>query len=87
MAKSIGGALQEGQPVVFTLTGRVPQVICEPGKEREALELMEKMKLIELLRPVDGRKPDGTLQPFDEKFECPCGGTGRRNGLKNRCPM
>jgi hypothetical protein len=67
MAKSLGGALKEGSPVVFTRKeGGKPQVVCEPGKEREALELMAKMGLIELMRPDDGRRPAGTVKPFGE---------------------
>ena len=49
---NIGGALAKGIPVVFTVEGKVPQVICAEGKEREALELLEKMELITLDRPV-----------------------------------
>ena len=32
------------------------------------MELMEKMKLVELLRPQDARKPAGALQPFGEQW-------------------
>jgi len=67
MAKSLGGTLKEGQPVVFTCPGRPHQVVCEPGKEREALELMEKMKLIVLMRPVDGRVSRDALRVYAEK--------------------
>ena len=49
---SVGEALAKGQPVVFTGEGRLPEVVCEKGKEKEALELMEKMELITLVRPV-----------------------------------
>ncbi len=51
MAKSLREALVTGRPVIFTGEGHVPQVVCEIGKEREALELMQKFKLIELVRP------------------------------------
>ena len=56
-AKSFGEALVKGNPVVMTWKKgikRVPQVICRYGKEKEALELMADMKLIELVRPVKG---------------------------------
>ena len=69
MAKSLGEALAKGQPVVFTIEGRPHQVVCEPGKEREALELMEKMGLILLMRPDEGKRPAGTVKPFEEKEE------------------
>ena len=49
---SMGKALVEGKPVVFTGEDRLPEVVCEEGKEKEALELMEKMELITLIRPV-----------------------------------
>ena len=66
MAKSIGEALVKGVPIVFTVKDRIPEVVCEPGKEREALELLDKLKLIRLMRPDDGRRPEGTLKPFAE---------------------
>lgn len=53
MAKSLGGALAAGQPVVFTISGRPPEVMCQPGKELEALELLDKMGLIKLLHVED----------------------------------
>lgn len=56
-----------GVPVVLTAAGEKHSVICEPGKELEALELLEKMGIIKLMRPENGRRPDGTLKPFDEK--------------------
>lgn len=68
MAKSLGGALKEGRPVVFTREGHPPEVVCEPGKEREALELMEKMKLIVLMRPADGRASNDVLRVYAEKM-------------------
>lgn len=66
MAKSIGEALVKGVPVVFRIEGRVPEVVCEPGKEREALDLLDKLGIVKLLRPDDGRRPDGTMKPFAE---------------------
>lgn len=67
MAKSFGEALSKGVPVVFTRKGTCPEVICESGKETEALQLLEKMNIITLLRPQDGRQVPGTIKPFDEK--------------------
>ena len=58
MSMSMGEALAKGIPVVFTVEGRLPEVVCEEGKEKEALELMEKMKLITLTRPVRMSKPN-----------------------------
>ena len=69
MPKSIGEALMKGVPVVFTVKGRAPEIVCEPGKELEALELLDKMKLIVLMRPDDGRRPEGAMKPFGEE-EC-----------------
>ena len=60
MAKSIGEALATGAPVVFTFSKvdkPVCQVVCVPGKEQEALELLHKMKVVELLRPELGVVP------------------------------
>lgn len=59
MAGSFGEALAKGVPIVMTSSdgSRVPQVICEPGKECQALETMEKMGLIELVRPCEGKRP------------------------------
>ena len=48
---SVMKQLVKGNPVVFT-GGDIPEVVCEPGKEKEALELMVKMNLITLVRPV-----------------------------------
>ena len=84
MAKSLGEALAEGVPVVFTkLDGSVPDVVCEPGKELQALELLEKMGRIKLIRPAS-KLPQGALATYDEP-KCSCGGTGRHDGLKPRC--
>jgi hypothetical protein len=58
MKMSVGKALVEGQPVVFTGEGRLPEVVCEEGKEKEALELMVKMELITLTRPVRESVPE-----------------------------
>jgi len=52
MKMSMGKALIDGKPVVFTGADRLPEVVCEEGKEKEALELMVKMELITLTRPV-----------------------------------
>jgi rubrerythrin len=46
-------ALKEGRPVVFT-GKEVPEVICEVGSEAEALDLLEKMELITIVRPQSG---------------------------------
>jgi hypothetical protein len=68
MAKSMGEALKRGQPVVFTRNDDTcPEVVCEPGRENEALELLAKMKKITLIRPDDGNRPKGTLKTFDEQ--------------------
>jgi len=64
MAKGIGSI---GGAVVFTKDGDVPEVVCEFGKEPEALELLDRMGLIELMRPDDGRRPAGTMKPFAER--------------------
>ena len=46
---SVGKALIDGQPVVFTASdGRVPHVVYRRGKEKEALELLEKMDIVTL---------------------------------------
>lgn len=50
MPKSLGGALSEGKPVVFTTKDDVPNVVCDYGLEAEALKLLEDMKLIHILR-------------------------------------
>ena len=55
---SMGKALVDGKPVVFTGEDRLPEVVCEEGKEKEALELMVQMKLITLIRPVRMDKPE-----------------------------
>ena len=58
---NMGGALAQGIPVVFTAAdGRKPDVICEPGKEKEALELLEKMGIITLSRPEHMKVHSGT---------------------------
>ena len=57
MTKSFGEALANGVPIIFTREGSCPEVICEPGKESQALETMEKMGLIKLLRPHKGTIP------------------------------
>lgn len=69
MAGSFGEALAKGIPVVLTASdgSRVPQVICEPGKECQALETMQKMGLIDLIRPRAGKQPPGTIKVFAEK--------------------
>ena len=46
---SIGKALMDGKPVVFTGKDRLPEVVCKEGKEKEALELMAQMNLITLI--------------------------------------
>lgn len=49
MAKSFGEALAKGEPVIMTFEGKVPEVILQEGREKEALETMEKMGLIKLM--------------------------------------
>ena len=66
-AKSLGEALATGVPVVFTFKDRVPDVVCEPGKEMEALETLHKMGIINLMRPRDGKQPEDTLAPYGEQ--------------------
>ena len=51
MAGSFSEALEMGVPIVLTSKDGIPQVICEPGKERQALETMQKLGLIKLVRP------------------------------------
>ena len=50
---SMGGALAGGVPVVLTSQnpGSIPMVVCEFGKEAEALETMDKMGIVRVLRP------------------------------------
>jgi hypothetical protein len=64
---SVGTALAQGTPVIFTRDGGVPQLVCEPGKEVEALELLEAKGLIIRLTPHNGKQPEGTIQPYDER--------------------
>lgn len=66
-ARSLGGAMALGVPIVFTAKGRKPEVVCEPGKEAQALETMEKMGLITLLRPHKGDEPDNVLAVYGEQ--------------------
>lgn len=61
---TLGKALASNVPVVFVRDNSRPQlsplVVCEKGKEAEALDMMEKMGLIERLTPsntVVGVKP------------------------------
>ena len=49
MAKSFGGAIAEGVPVVMTRQNGVPEVMMRVGKEKEALETLEKMGLIKIV--------------------------------------
>ena len=66
MAKSFGEVLAKGVPIVFLRKGDVPEVICEPGKEAEALDTMEKMNLIKVVRPRQAKQPPGTIKTYDE---------------------
>lgn len=50
-AKSLGGALAMGIPVIFQSDKGI-EVVCEHGKEAEALDTMEKMGIIKIMRPV-----------------------------------
>jgi hypothetical protein len=58
MSMSVGSALAEGKPVVFTGEGKLPEVVCEEGKEKDALELLVKMDIIKLMRPVRKSVPE-----------------------------
>jgi len=49
MAKSLGGAMKEGLPIVFTAKDRIPEVWCRKDNRAEALELLDKMKLITIV--------------------------------------
>jgi len=49
MAASLGEAMAEGRPVVFTSENRPPQLLYVKGKEAEALKLLDDMHIIELL--------------------------------------
>jgi len=61
---STGKALIKGMPVVFTCSdGRLPNVVCEPGKEKEALELLERMSIITLSRPVRDNSHGVPIEP------------------------
>lgn len=73
-AKSLGGALAMGIPVVFTVEDRTTEVICPVGKEQEALELLIKMKIltlecledlnfIKIVRPEIGVLPKKPVPP------------------------
>lgn len=64
---SVGTALAQGTPVVFTSEGRVPQLVCEPGKELEGLELLEKKGIVTILRPQNGNMSKGSIQTYGEK--------------------
>lgn len=64
---SVGTALAQGTPVVFTGDKRIPQLVCEPGKEREGLELLEKQGIVVILRPQNGNLPKGSIQTYAEK--------------------
>lgn len=55
-AGSMGGAFMSGIPVIMTGGGKI-RVICRPGKEKEALEMMDEMKIIQLMRPEMGTLP------------------------------
>ena len=69
MNKSLGEACAGGVPVVFTsATGEIPEVVCEPGKECQALETLAKMGLIKLRRPVNPRQPKGTIRVYSEEI-------------------
>jgi hypothetical protein len=60
MATSFSGALMESQPVVFTSNGlkNIPKILCRESKKAEALDLLDKMGLIEILIvPDEPSKP------------------------------
>ena len=60
MAKSFGGAILEGGPVVMTSKepGYIPGVMYWVGKEAETLELLDKMGIIKrVILPKDTEKP------------------------------
>lgn len=50
---SMGEALMKGDPVVLRSgrKGSVPGVVCGEGREKDALELLEKLGLIRIMRP------------------------------------
>ena len=54
---SMGGALMSGTPVIMTGGGKI-RVVCQPGKEKEALETMDEMGIIQLMRPEMGTSPN-----------------------------
>jgi len=52
MANSFGGALKSGEPVVLTSVApnpeTAPMLILQEGKEKEALDILEKMGIIKI---------------------------------------
>lgn len=58
--RSLGEALSKGGPVIFTGKDMVPQLAYAPGKEAEALKLLELKGIVTLLRL--NTKPD--IEPF-----------------------
>lgn len=61
MANSFGGAISAGVPVVMIGENRVPEVMMRAGKEKEALQTLEKMGLIKIVmvpeQPLVNRPP------------------------------
>lgn len=68
MAESFGGAIKEGGPVVtMSRMGGIPQVFLIPGRELQALELLDKLGVIKIGYIQDGRMPKGLLAVGDEE--------------------
>jgi len=63
MAKSFGGAIAEGTPVVITGKGMVPEVMMREGKEKEALEMLDKMGLIKIILVPENARNQDNLPP------------------------
>lgn len=66
---SLGEALKNGGPVVFTRKGDIPSLVCAPGKEAEALKLLDQKGIIRLMELHDGNQPVGTIKTYSEKVE------------------
>jgi acetyl-CoA acetyltransferase len=68
MAKSFGGAIASGVPVVMTGKDRVPEVMMQVGKEKEALEMLEKMGLIKIVIVPEKTMSQDILPPNVRKI-------------------
>ena len=40
----MGEAMAKGFPIVFTTEGRKPEIVCEPGKEAQAVSILNKVQ-------------------------------------------